>query len=244
MNHKIDIDKVADMLDINIQTLRRWDERGIFKARRDNPTAHRYYIEDDIENFLSRNYKYLLHLATKWSFSEEAINIPYRFYCENSNIFKVRLSQLGSILQRDPAWKDTFSLITSVLGEIGNNSFDHNLGNWRDIPGIFFGYSLSERKVIIADRGQGVLTTLKRVKADLVDDKQALEVAFTEYITGRSPEHRGNGLKYVKKIIQNNHMDLWFHSGVGALNLRPNEDDLILVDVERFMGGCFIILEY
>jgi hypothetical protein len=31
---------------------------------------------------------------------------------------------------------DKLTLADAVLSEIGNNAFDHNVGNWRDVPGV------------------------------------------------------------------------------------------------------------
>ncbi len=86
---------------------------------------------------------------------------------------------------------ELFSLLVSVAGEIGNNSFDHNLGLWPDTPGVFFGYDLNKKQIVLADRGVGVLKTLKRVRPGLARDADALEVAFTEVISGRAPERQG-----------------------------------------------------
>lgn len=244
MNQKLDINKVAVVLGVNIHTLRRWDAGGIFKSHRDSPTAHRYYYEDDVGNFLVENYKYLLDLAKRWSFSAKAIDIPSRFFCKDSSIFKARLSKLEVVLGNDPNIKELFSLVTSVVGEIGNNSFDHNLGNWPNTTGIFFGYNQKERKIILADRGQGILTTLKKVRPNLSNDGEALSVAFTEIISGRHPERRGNGLKYVKKIVQNNQMDLWLHSGKNAAIIDDGPNDLSIADTKNSMNGCFVILNY
>jgi len=55
---------------------------------------------------------------------------------------------------------------------------------------------MRNRKVVLADRGQGVLTTLKRVRRELTNSSEAIRVAFTETISGRYPETRGNGLKF------------------------------------------------
>jgi hypothetical protein len=63
--------------------------------------------------------------------------------------------------------KPLFSLLTSVAGEIGNNSYDHNLGQWPDIPGIFFAYDLNKKQIALADRGVGILETLRKVKPEL-----------------------------------------------------------------------------
>lgn len=243
MDSLLDINKVADILGINPQTLRRWDEKGILKARRDNPAGHRYYFVDDLADFLSNNFKYLYKLAINWSFNKKAIDLPSRFYCQDAFVFKSRLSKLETVLQREENLKDSFSLVTSVVGEIGNNSFDHNIGNWPDLPGIFFGYDLNKRKIILADRGQGVLSTLKKVRPSLKNDKEALLVAFTETLSGRKPEHRGNGLKYVRKVIQNNRMSLWFHSGQAIVHLINNKD-LVITETKKKMNGCFVILTY
>jgi hypothetical protein len=92
----------------------------------------------------------------------------------------------------------------SIVG----NCFDHNLGKWKDVPGCWL-ETVTDGKVfraIVVDRGQGVLATLRQVLPDLQDDKQALLVAFTKSITGRAPEQRGNGLKFVLRSL--NHLKL------------------------------------
>jgi len=241
---KLDINKVADILGVNPFTLRRWDEEGSFPAHRDSAAGHRYYYEDDVEDFLSRNYKYLLDLARRWAFSDSAINILKRFYCQDSFIFKTRLDKFGDVLKKEAGLEELFSLVTSMVGEIGNNSFDHNLGNWPDIRGIFFGFNLIEKKVILADRGLGVLTTLRNVKPELLNDKEALKVAFTEQISGRRLERRGNGLKFVKRYVEENKLNLWFQSGVSSVMIEGGPDDFSIIDVEEKMKGCFVILDY
>ncbi len=231
------------MLGVTTTTLRRWDADGTLQAKRQSSASHRYYFEDDIEDFLTKNYKYLHKVAVKWSFSkeDEIKSIPQRFYCADSSIFRARLSKLEKLLQDDPKLKEMFSLVTSVAGEIGNNSFDHNIGNWPDIPGIFFGINLPEKMIILADRGQGVLTTLKKVRKNLSNDKDALILAFTEIISGRPTETRGNGLKYVKRIVTEYSMKLWFQSGkdVAIIDKR-----LSVADVKQNLRGCFAILDY
>ena len=202
MDIRLSINEVAKFLGINSQTLLRWDKNNILKAHRDTPTSHRYYFYNDISDFLSNNFKYLHKIAIKWAFEGKPINVPSNFYCAYSYLFKARLDTLSSLLQKKDDKNHLCALIISIIGEIGNNSFDHNIGNWPDIPGIFFGYNMEERKIILVDRGQGVLTTLKRVKPELNNHKDALRVAFTEILSGRKPEKRGNGLKYVRNIIK------------------------------------------
>jgi len=183
---KLNIREAASMLEVNPETLRRWDKSKKLIARRDSPTAHRYYFEDDIVEFLRDNYKYLYKLAMRWAFSQKPLRLPEALYCQDSFIFKGRLSKLEDFLSKDKSQENRFPLVTSVIGEIGNNSFDHNIGNWPDVPGIFFGWSLRKRKIILIDRGLGILSTLKRVKPELKSDREALKIAFTKSLINGS----------------------------------------------------------
>ena len=243
MIKKYDIQEAALVLNVNPQTLRRWDADKNLLARRDGTRGHRYYYEDDLADFLSKNYKYLLDMAVRWSFSSQPIFTPSRFYCQDAYVFKARLHKLEVILQNDPLLTENFSLVTSSVGEIGNNSFDHNIGRWPDVPGIFFGYSLAERKIIISDRGQGVLATLRRARPGLANDAEALRAAFTEIISGRAPENRGNGLKYVKRMVQKISMNLEFYSGKNLVKI-DGGTEITISDAEKEIRGCFAILSY
>lgn len=242
MPKSLDINQVADILDVTPTTLRRWDANKTFLSRRVGVTTHRYYFIDDIENFLITNFKYLKKIAINWVFSTESPdNILSRFYCPDSSVFKARLTRLEKELQAVPGLKDNFSLVTSLVGEIGNNSFDHNIGNWPDLPGIFFVYDLAERKIILADRGRGVLATLRNVRASLSNDEDALKVAFTEVVSGRSLEARGNGLKYVKRIVMEYAMKLYFQSGKGEVDIGK---EFAILGTKTDVKGCFVILDF
>ncbi len=252
MNQKISIGVVAKMLGINIQTLRRWDNNNFLHSNRSGILSYRYYTEDQIEDFLSNNYKYLEKTSREWAFNEKPPRILSRFHCPDKSIFKARLSKLELLLSRDKCLgiDYKFSLVTSIIGEIGNNSFDHNIGSWTDTIGIFFGYNLIEKKIILADRGQGLLTTLKRVKKKLSTHKAAVKVAFTEYISGRYPESRGNGLKYVRKVIEGTDnaklksLKLYFQSGNAQISIKHNSDILDIKKIKSFNKGCFALISY
>lgn len=126
---------------------------------------------------------------------------------------------------------------------IGNNSFDHNLGSWISERGVVFGYKIDSEylTIVIADGGQGLLKTLKTVKSSLGNDKDAIKVAFTEIISGRAPEARGNGLKFVKENVINNGIKLIFISGDakailnGGIKIEDNQNDKY--------QGCLAILK-
>jgi hypothetical protein len=136
-------------------------------------------------------------------------------YCPTRDVFQGRLSSLPLKAIESGVTEDRAYLLTAVAGEIGNNSFDHNLGQWRDVPGVLFLHGPCEKgyEVVLADRGQGVLNSLRRVRPDLKNDIDALRVAFTEHVSGRAPEKRGNGLKFVNEAVMSNTLYFLFSSG-------------------------------
>ena len=142
------------------------------------------------------------------------------------------------------SFQATGSLIASAAGEIGNNSFDHNLGNWPDVMGTFFAYDMGKRRIVLADRGVGVLTTLRHIRPELTNEAQALRVAFTEYITGRAPEHRGNGLKYVVDALSQAKASLFFQSGDAILHIDKAKTGVIIKKSAVAIHGCLALIEF
>jgi hypothetical protein len=142
--------------------------------------------------------------AFGWLKAQSSKNIPQEKMCETRDVFVARLSAFKAFLKKGLN-SDELPLLISVVGEVGNNSFDHNLGKWVDQPGCWLETQVTGAKiwVCIADRGQGVYNSLKRVDPNIKDDQAALKTAFEKFISGRAPEQRGNGLKFVKKIISN-----------------------------------------
>lgn len=228
-------------LGVSVDTLRRWDRSGkLIAIRAGGKGTHRFYNKTSLEIFLKDPFA----LAKNWILSSHPFEPESEWYCPNSSIFQARLMKLESLLQKTNEWKETFSLITSVVGEIGNNSFDHNLGNWPDVPGIFFAYDIPKQMVVLADRGQGILKTLQRVRPSLQDDSDALTVAFTEIITGRAPEKRGNGLKYVRKIINQSSLSLIFQSGDAVLDLYTHSNQLHVKKSGASFHGCLALIRF
>ena len=164
-------------------------------------------------------------------------------YCQTRDVFQARLEKLQSVLG-DKVPMSAVSLLSAVAGEIGNNSFDHNLGNWPDIPGIFFSYDMRIRTIVLADRGQGILATLKRVKPELSNSSEALKVAFTETISGRRPEARGNGLKFVRSIIVEHPFTLSFQTGDAHLDLKQHDSDIVVKQDAVAIRGCFATIGF
>lgn len=120
------------------------------------------------------------------------------------DLFQARLDRfVQELISENNIPEQDAYLLSAITGEIGNNSYDHNLGQWRDDPGCWLEYSSTNSSVdvCIADRGQGIKSSLKHVNPNIKSDDEALTIAFTKRISGRTPEKRGNGLKFVREII-------------------------------------------
>ncbi|MFA7087858.1 MAG: helix-turn-helix domain-containing protein [Patescibacteria group bacterium] len=243
-NKLIKINEASKMLNVSIQTLRRWDQSGRLKSIRISPRGYRYYKLSDIHLITSD----IFSLAEEWILKQTAIEPDSQFFCLDSPTFQTRLNHLEMAMQKIPKLEKDFSFISSVVGEIGNNSFDHNLGSWPDIRGIFFAYDLSKGQIVLADRGQGILATLKRVRPTLMNDSEALLTAFTEKISGRAPENRGNGLKYVKKVLVDIKKDvplkLYFQSGNAFTTLGDETINLKIEQTDTAVRGCLALINF
>jgi hypothetical protein len=233
----ISIGKAAELLGVSIDTLRRWDKDGSFVATK-SPSGHRYYSNVQIELYRTDPAK----LAERWLLSDTALPPPADFYCDNQAVFQSRLMKMEKILAEGGVVLPWFSLIVAAAGEIGNNSFDHNIGNWPDVRGIFFAYDIRKKVVVLADRGRGVLKTLRQVRPNLASDHDALYTAFTEVVSGRAPEARGNGLKYVKSITEQYPLMLDFWSGSAKAEL--SSGDFRIVESGLNISGCLAVLKY
>lgn len=244
----LSIGETAKLIGVSIENLRNWDRSGILPSFRPSPTSKRYYRREDIENFLRKNNraeeKNILSLAKEWTFASAPVAIPPSFYCETNDVFSARLQSLSQQFERMPELNEIFPLIVAIVGEIGNNSYNHNIGNWPDLPGVFFAYDFSQRQIVLADRGRGVLKTLKRVVPNLKTDEEALEIAFTKYISGRAPEDRGNGLKFVRDVVLANLFQLQFYSGNAELEMKNGETELDIKTTNLQFHGCLAILHY
>ncbi|MFA5109303.1 MAG: helix-turn-helix domain-containing protein [Patescibacteria group bacterium] len=245
MKKFVSIGEAAKKLNVSIDTLRRWDKTGILKSYRlGGEKGHRYYEETDLALFGID----LLEEARNWATSQEPHEPENNFYCIDSSVFQARLGKLENRIKIIPGLEDEFSLITSSVGEIGNNSFDHNIGSWPDIRGIFFAYNLEKKQIILADRGRGILTTLKRVRPNLKTDEEALSLAFTEKISGRAPESRGNGLKYVKRAVTQDSnkisIKLFFQTGEAELFLEKGAGNLDIKKSKRPFRGCLALITF
>jgi hypothetical protein len=134
-------------------------------------------------------------------------------------------------------------LEAAIIGEIGNNTFDHNF-IFRNIyqKGAYCNYTFKEKYIVAADYGRGIRASLKQVIPNIQNDLEALKIAFTEKTSGRSPEQRGNGLKFVSETIQDNSWDLYFQSGNGCCFI--NKDGIKYSNRDTSIGGCLAIINF
>lgn len=241
INDKLKINEAASYLGVSMDTLRRWDEEGKLKPLIISPGGHRFYSAVQLEEFLISS---SVDLAIKWAKNNTGEKPNDLFYCSDSSVFQGRLYKLRNALSANKEIESFFSLLISVVGEIGDNSFGHNLGNWPDINGIFFAYDIKQKIIVLADRGQGVFKTLKRVKPELKNDSEALKVAFTEILSGRAPESRGNSLKYVKAVIEKNPISLFFQSGIAEVNLNQGSSILKIKKARTPVQGCLAVIKF
>lgn len=134
-------------------------------------------------------------------------------------------------------------LEAAIIGEIGNNTFDHNF-IFENIyqKGVYCNYDFQERYVVLADYGRGIKESLAQVVVNIQDDLEALEIAFTKKISGRSPEQRGNGLKFVSETIQKNNWDLYFQSGNGCCFI--NKNGIKYSKCDAVVSGCLAVINF
>ncbi|MBI3956614.1 MAG: MerR family DNA-binding transcriptional regulator [Candidatus Kerfeldbacteria bacterium] len=235
------ISEAAAMLGVTAQTLRNWEKTGRLRAERSSG-GQRYYAVADLKRLIIN----LAELGWSWAASAQAPELPDEYYCERPDRFSSRLEKMAIALEAALGSDETdnVSLLTQVAGEIGDNSFAHNIGNWPDIPGVFFAYDAISRLIVLADRGQGVRATLRRVRPEIENDIEALRIAFTEVISGRDPEKRGNGLKVVRSVAEQYSIGLKFRSGLGTVTVPKEPGVMRIAQAKENVRGAYAIITF
>jgi len=165
----------------------------------------------------------------------QCFNASNECFSETRDVFSARLQSY--IL------KSKKYLEAAIIGEIGNNTFDHNfIFEYNHPRGVYCNFSYSQKYVVLADFGKGIKGSLLSVLPSISSDIEAVEVAFTKRISGRSPEQRGNGLKFVSESIQENNWHLYFQSGSGSCSIDRN--GLHFFEKQSSLNGCMAILDF
>ncbi len=206
-----------------------------------SPEFLRYLKQMHFDEFLSElGYKeaHRFLVAVPVSPSED-VHIQEIVHCRYVDEFSARLGRFERMFKNFGLSDDDAKRALVIVGELGNNVFDHNLGSW---PMNFSGAIITAQhypemkriEVVIADAGVGFLGSLHNAFPDLLRDTDAIKKGLEGY-TGRIGEKRGNGLKLVQRwTITNFHGTLFIRSGAGLVQV--DEDGAQEQDVPKILG--------
>lgn len=159
---------------------------------------------------------------------KENLNIHEILHCEFRDAFEGRLSSnIRMMLRNFGLGSDDEYRATALIGELGNNVFDHNDGLWPTaIRGAIIlaqHNPLSKRiEIVVADPGIGFKGSLKMADRFIKDDIEAIKLGLSG-VTGRVGEPRGNGLRVVQNWTINKFDGiLRIHSGNGLVVVEKN----------------------
>lgn len=166
-------------------------------------------------------------------------------YCQNRGESAARLSKWMTNFKAFGLASDKSAILTAIIGELTNNTFDHNLGHWHDPSGCFVGIVMQSEiiRVFIADRGQGIISSLGRSLEGKYPPQEVLRRAFEERISGRAPERRGNGLKFVLHHIKDNRGSLLCYSQGAIYSFGKSEGILPISGLPKDFG-TFIYIQW
>lgn len=171
-----------------------------------NPAARNYLKRAHFGEFLKSVGIDASHYDSSFladSKENDNLNIYELSYCPTSDVFKARLPRLLQVLQNFGMNADNAGLATALVGELGNNAFDHNLGKWPTgvsgalITGQRYPYK-NQLKITVADPGIGFKASLHRKDPNLKSETEAIKLALKKGVSGRIEEKRGNGLKFIQ----------------------------------------------
>ncbi len=102
---------------------------------------------------------------------------------------------------------DAEAMTTALIGEMGNNVYDHNEGQWpTNIGGAFilaqYYPKLRQAHVVVADPGIGFLGSLSPTNPEISNAVEAILLGLSG-VTGRVNEDRGNGLLLIQEWAVN-----------------------------------------
>lgn len=180
----------------------------------------------------------------QWAQATEPLQVSGERLCTTRDVLDARVERMRRDAMRAGMEESASYLLHAVLSEIGGNSFDHNLGAWRDIPGAFFGCDQQPGSfvAVLADRGQGILATIRPVKPSVVSHFDALKTAFLERLSGRAPERRGNGLKFVRRVLLQADLNLRFQSGDALYKIEAGSERWETTGT--VVPGCFAVISW
>jgi hypothetical protein len=165
------------------------------------------------------------------------------FYCQSRDESSARLSSWLNYFSKIGFSKPNLFIVGAIIGELTNNAFDHNLAQWRGLPGcvVAFVKQNSSLQIHIADAGQGIVSSLKNSLPDL-QPQEIINQAFEKRISGRHPERRGNGLKFVSgHIIKSDNSLKCYSQGVSYQIGKPTFDSGFGAQLPKDFGTYILI---
>lgn len=153
------------------------------------------------------------------------------------------LSVIGFLQDRGFEEDDVYRL-TAIVGELGNNTFDHNLGKW---PNGFIGCFLALRvqrhekllEIVVVDLGVGFYESLKAHEPTPTSEQEAIIMGLNG-VTGRVGEKRGNGLRTIRAWMKQYYRGkLRIQSGNGVVEV---ENEAIHDYTSKDMSGSEVYL--
>lgn len=152
----------------------------------------------------------------------ETLNVQEILHCVYRDEFNLTLGRFIKMFQNFGLSEQDAGLATGVVGELGNNVFDHNSFSWpTQISGsIIAAQNYPAHKCIevtVGDPGIGFMGSLKSAYPELKTDLQAIRKGLSGN-TGRIGESRGNGLRLIQQWTINNFSGaVMIHSGNGLV---------------------------
>lgn len=160
-------------------------------------------------------------------------------HCRYVDEFNARLGHFERMFRNFGLNDEDAKRALVIFGELGNNVFDHNLGNW---PTNFSGSivvaqnypELKRIECVVGDSGVGFFGSLRAAFPKLQTDIQAIQKGLGGY-TGRIGEKRGNGLKTIQDwTINDFHGILNIHSGKGLVQV--DESGIEAIETNPLLG--------
>lgn len=115
--------------------------------------------------------------------------------------FEASLPAIIRFLQKKGVNDEDAYRVTAMIGELGNNAFDHNLGKWPNgFIGCLIAMQIQKEKrlleIVVVDLGVGFKASLSRHTPSPKSETEAILMGLRGE-SGRIGEKRGNGLRTI-----------------------------------------------